>query len=260
MPRFAANLSMLWQEQDPYARFGLAAEAGFGRVEMLFPHQLETARVREALTDHGLEMVLFDPDPGAWDQGERGTLAIPGREQECRDAIGRAIELAAVLKTPRINCLAGIQPEGVSTERCLDTAVENLALAAPAIERAGLEVLVEPVNSLDTPGYIIDTIEKAASVVERVGHPAVRLQLDQYHVARAGGDPVAALHRHLDRIAHVQIADLPGRGQPGSGSWPIAAFLEELDDAGFQGTVGLEYKPQGTTEESLAWLPPEARR
>lgn len=259
MPRYAANLSMLWQELDPLERFERAAGAGFRLVEMLFPHQLDTDRVAEALDGHGLEMVLFDPHPGDWAAGERGLLSLPGREQECLETIHAAVELAGRLRVRRLNCLAGLVPEGASPEACLDVARENLSRAAPVVREAGLSLLVEPINTVDMPGYAVDTLEKGAALVESVGDPAVRLQLDQYHVAMAGGDAIDGLRRYFELVDHVQIADVPGRGQPGTGQQPIPAFLEELDEIGYRGVVGLEYRPQGTTEESLAWLPVPAR-
>ena len=259
MPRYAANLSMLWQERDPLERFDLAAGAGFRLVEMLFPHQLDTDRVAEALAGNGLEMVLFDPHPGDWAAGERGLLSLPGREQECLETIHAAVELAGRLRVPRLNCLAGLVPEGASPEACLDVARQNLCRAAPVVRDAGLSLLVEPINTVDMPGYAVDTLEKGAALVESVGDPAVRLQLDQYHVAMSGGDAIDGVRRYFEIVDHVQIADAPGRGQPGTGEQPIPAFLEELDRLGYQGVVGLEYRPQGTTEESLAWLPVPAR-
>ena len=259
MPRYAANLSMLWQEHDPLARFELAAGAGFRRVEMLFPHQLDTDRVAEALADNGLEMVLFDPHPGDWAAGERGLLSLPGREQECLETIHAAVELAGRLGVPMLNCLAGLVPEGVAPEDCLDVARDNLRRAAPIVRGAGVALLVEPINTVDMPGYAVDTLEKGAALVESVGDPSVRLQLDQYHVAMAGGDAIDGLRRYFGLVDHVQVADVPGRGQPGTGEQPIPTFLEELDHLDYRGVVGLEYKPRGTTEESLAWLPTAAR-
>lgn len=259
MPRYAANLSMLWPERDPLERFQLAAQSGFRRVEMLFPHQLDTGRVAEALAGNGLEMVVFDPHPGDWAAGERGLLSLPGREGECLETIHAAVELAGKLGAPRLNCLAGLVPEGASPDRCLDVARENLRRAAPVVREAGLTLLVEPINTVDMPGYAVDTLEKGAALVESVGDPVVRLQLDQYHVAMAGGDAIDGLRRYFALVDHVQVADVPGRGQPGTGEAPIPTFLEELDRLGYRGIVGLEYKPQGTTEESLAWLPISAR-
>ncbi len=259
-PRFAANLSMLWQEADPYDRFRLAAEAGFSRVEMLFPHQLDVDRVEALLREIGLEMVLFDPAPGDWAAGERGLLCLPGRADEFLVTVRDAIALAERLGTRKLNALAGILPAGVSREEGERTAVANLRAAAPLVETAGITLLVEAINSIDMPGYFADTIERAAGLVTAAESPGVRLQLDQYHVAMMGDDPIAALHRYHGLVRHVQIADLPGRHEPGTGSHPIRGFLDELGAIGYGGVVGLEYRPLGSTADSLAWLPPDARR
>ena len=255
MPRFAANLSMLWQELEPYDRFAAAAAAGFRRVEMLFPHQLDADRVEATLRDLELEMVLFDPAPGDWAAGERGLLCLPDRRAEFEATVGDAIGLALRLGTPRLNALAGILPPTVSRADGTATAVANLRAVAPLVEAAGLTLLVEAINSIDMPGYFADTIDRAAELVVAAGSPSVRLQLDQYHVAMAGDDPVAALHRYRDLVAHVQIADVPGRHEPGTGAQPIRAFLAELDAMAYDGVVGLEYRPLGTTDEGLGWLP-----
>jgi hydroxypyruvate isomerase len=260
LPRFAANLSMLWQEIDPYDRFRAAADAGFSRVEMLFPHQLDPVRLQGLLRDLGLEMVLFDPAPGNWAGGERGLLSVPGREDEFLATLRDAIALAGRLGTRQLNALAGILPPGASREEGERTAVANLRAAAPLIENAGLTLLVEAINSIDMPGYFADTIERAANLVTAADSPSVRLQLDQYHVAMMGDDPIAALHRYDGLVRHVQIADLPGRHEPGTGSHPIREFLDELGAIGYDGVVGLEYRPLGSTADSLSWLPPDARR
>jgi hydroxypyruvate isomerase len=254
MPTFAANLSMLWTELDPYERFGAAARHGFRHVEMLFPHELDADRLEETLRGQRLEMVLFDPAPGNWAGGERGLLCLPGREEEFIRTVHEAIALATRLGTRRLNALAGIVPAGTSSAAATRVAIANLRRAAPLIEQAGLTLLVEPINAIDMPGYIADTVQKAAELVEAAESSVVRLQLDQYHVAMAGGNAIDALHEYAHLIAHVQIADVPGRHQPGTGDQPIDAFLDELDRTGYTGYVGLEYRPLGTTEESLAWL------
>jgi hydroxypyruvate isomerase len=259
MPRFAANLSMLWQELDPYDRFRSAAEAGFSRVEMLFPHQLDPVRVEQLLHDLGLEMVLFDPAPGDWAGGERGLLCLPGREDEFLATVRDAIILAERLGTRRLNALAGILPPGASREEGERTAVANLRAAAPLVEAAGVTLLVEAINSIDMPGYVADTIDGAAALVSAADSPSVRLQLDQYHVAMMGDDPIAALRRYHELVRHVQIADLPGRHEPGTGSHPIREFLDELCAIGYDGVVGLEYRPLRSTTDSLSWLPRDAR-
>jgi hydroxypyruvate isomerase len=254
VPTFAANLTMLWTELQPYERFSAAARHGFRHVEMLFPHELDAARLERLLSELGLELVLFDSAPGDWAAGERGLLCLPGREEEFLQTVRDALVLAARLGTRRVNALAGIVPPGLDREAAERTAVANLRRAAPLAEQAGLELLVEPINATDMPGYLADTVERAVGLVEAAQSTAVRLQFDQYHVGMAGGDPVEALRQHFPLVAHVQIADVPGRHQPGTGTQPIGAFLAELDRLGYRGTVGIEYRPLGGTEESLGWL------
>jgi hydroxypyruvate isomerase len=259
VPRFAANLSMLWPELDVYDRFAAAARAGFGRVEILFVHELDRARVEGLLREHALELVLFDPAPGNWEAGERGLLSVPGREDEFLQTIRDAVQTATKFGTRRLNAIAGIPPEGVSREQALRTAVSNLRLAAPIAAQSGVMVLVENINTTDMPGYFADTPARAAEIVTAVDRPNVRLQLDQYHAGMVGGDARQALREHFALVEHVQIADVPGRHEPGTGQQPIPAFLEDLDALGYSGTVGLEYRPTGSTDAALAWLPRDRR-
>ena len=258
MPRFAANLTMLWPQLDVYDRFRAAAEAGFRRVEILFVHALDPARVEAALREHGLELVLFDPAPGDWERGERGLLSIPGREAEFLATVRDAVAAARRFGTRRLNALAGIA-KGVPREAAQRTAVANLRAAVPLVENIGATLLVEAINSIDMPGYFADTVDRAASLVEEAGSRSVRLQYDQYHAGMMGTDPLAALRKYAPLVAHVQIADVPGRNQPGTGAQPIGELLEELDRSGYGGNVGLEYKPKGSMDEALAWLPRERR-
>ena len=255
MPRFAANLTMLWPELDVYDRFRAAADAGFRRVEILFVHALDPARVERALKDCRLELVLFDPAPGDWAAGERGLLSVPGREPEFLATVRDAVASAQRFGTRLINALAGIPPPGVSRGDGERTAIANLRAAAPLVEAIGAKLLVEAINSVDMPGYFADTVERAAALVEGAGSPSVRLQLDQYHVGMAGADARAALRRYRSLVAHVQIADVPGRNQPGTGKQPIRELLADLDELGYAGSVGLEYRPRGSMDEALAWLP-----
>ena len=259
MPKYAANLTMLWPELDVYDRFGAAAQAGFRKVEILFVHALDRARIRRLLDEHRLELVLFDPYPGNWDAGERGLLCLPGRESEFLDSIRDALETARKLGTRRLNAIAGVVPSGVSRDEAERTAIENLKSAAPLADAAGALLLVENINTTDMPGYVADTPERAASLVRAANHPAVRLQLDQYHVGMMRGDARQALREYRNLIEHVQIADVPGRHEPGTGQQPIREFLADLDAVGYQGAVGLEYRPSGSTEAALDWLPADQR-
>lgn len=259
MPKFAANLTMLWPELDVYDRFAAAAQAGFKRAEILFVHALDQQRISQLLAEHGLELVLFDPNPGNWDAGERGLLCLPGREAEFAESIRAALETARKFGTRRLNAIAGVVPPGVSREDAERTAIQNLKAAAPLAEQAGVYLLVENINTTDMPGYVADTPERAAALVEAADHPSVRLQLDQYHVGMMGGDARAALRQYLPLIEHVQVADVPGRHEPGTGQQPIREFLSDLDALGYRGSVGLEYRPAGATEAALEWLPREQR-
>ena len=259
MPRFSANLTMLWSERPVIERFRAAAEAGFRRVEILFVHELDAAQVERTLRELGLELVLFDPRPGDWAKGERGLLSLPGRETEFLETVREAISAARRFGTRRLNALAGIPPAGVSRDEARRTAVANLRAAAPLVAKAGMTLLVEAINTVDMPGYFAATADMAADLVLAADSPNVRLQLDQYHVGMMGDDPRAVLRRYFPLVGHVQIADVPGRHQPGTGQQPIPAFLRDLDDLGYTGSVGLEYRPQGPTDESLTWLPHIAR-
>jgi hydroxypyruvate isomerase len=254
MPRFAANLTMLWQDLEPFQRFGAAAAAGFTNVEMLFPHELDADRLASTLDRLKLQMVMFDPAAGDWGKGERGLLALPGREDEFAETVRAAIALATRLGTSRLNGLVGVPPVGVSREEARDTALANLNRVEPLVREAGITLLVEAINNVDMPGYWANTVDAAADLVQTVDRPNVRLQLDQYHAAMAGEDAIDCLRRYFPLIAHVQIADVPGRHEPGTGTQPIEAFLRELDRLGYSGFVGLEYRPLVDTASSLDWM------
>jgi hydroxypyruvate isomerase len=254
VPRFAANLSMLWPDLEPFQRFDAAAAVGFAQVEMLFPHELDADRLAITLENLDLEMVDFDPYPGNWAGGERGLLALPGREQECFDGVRDAIAMATRIGTTRLNTLVGIPPAGVTSDQARETVIANLTRVAPLAQDAGVTLLVEAINNVDIPGYWAGTVAVAAGLVQAVNHKNVRLQLDQYHAAMAGEDAIECLRRYFPLVSHVQIADAPGRHEPGTGVQPIAAFLRELDRLGYDGFVGLEYRPLVDTASSLAWI------
>jgi hydroxypyruvate isomerase len=259
MPKFAANLSMLWPELDVYDRFPAAAEAGFSRVEILFVHMLDLNRIQQLLNDNHLELLLFDPAPGDWEAGERGLACNPGRESEFQRSIDEALETAGRLGVHRLNVLTGIPGPEVSPEAAHAKLVENFGWAAPRAESARVKLLVENINTTDFPGYYISSVERAARLVKDVDQSNARVQLDQYHVGMTGGDARAVLREYLELVEHVQIADVPGRHQPGTGQQPIRAFLADLDALGYTGAVGLEYRPDGPTPGALEWLPKSQR-
>ena len=245
---------MLWAQLDPFDRFRAAADAGFHHVEMLFPHELDAKRLERTLSLLGLEMVLFDPAAGDWKGGERGLMCLPDREDEFLESVRSALVLAQRLGTRNINILAGIPDASTPDEVTQRTLLRNLRQSAELAAERRVEVLVENINQVDVPGYWINTVDKAVSVIKSAGHTNIGLQLDQYHASMSGEDPVEALRKNFGLIAHVQIADAPGRHEPGTGSAPIQHFLAELDEAAYGGFVGLEYRPAGSTDEGLGGI------
>ncbi len=253
MPRFAANLTMLFTEHPFLERFAAAAQSGFGHVEFLFPYEHAAEDVHVALGDAGLGQVLFNLPAGDWGAGDRGIAADPGRVEEFRAGVDRALEYAAALDCPRLNCLAGLRLDGTAHAAQWDALVANVGYAAARLAEHGRTLLVEPVNDKDVAGFFLPTTTDALRLLDEVGDPRVRLQFDVYHVQRMEGDVTPRLRTLLDRIDHVQIADNPGRHQPGTGELNFAFLFEELDRLGYAGHVGLEYVPEPDTLSSLAW-------
>jgi hydroxypyruvate isomerase len=221
---------------------------------MLFPHELDATKLERTLSLLGLEMVLFDPAAGDWKGGERGLMCLPDREDEFLESVRSALVLARRLGTRNINILAGIPDASTRDEVTQETLLRNLRQSAELAAERGVAVLVENINQVDVPGYSINTVDKAVSIIKAAGHSNIGLQLDQYHASMSGEDPVEALRENFGLIAHVQIADTPGRHEPGTGSAPIQRFLAELDEAAYAGFVGLEYRPLGSTDEGLGWI------
>jgi hydroxypyruvate isomerase len=259
MVRFAANLTMLFNEVPFLERFGRAAAAGFRAVEFLFLHTVDADAVERELRAHGLELVLFDPEAGDFAGGDRGYLCDPKRRDHLQRTIDDAIASARRLGCRRLNVLCGNRVEGVSDADMRRTVVENLREAAPRARAAGITLLVEALNTWESPRYFLDRLRPGLEIVEAVGEPNVRFQFDCYHLQRMEGQLIDGLTRNLDRIGHVQIADVPGRHEPGTGEIHYPNVLAALDRAGYDGWVGLEYRPSGATEDSLGWLPRAAR-
>lgn len=254
MPKFAANLSMLFTEVDFLDRFQAAAEAGFKGVEYLFPYDFEAAEIKRRLDDNGLTQVLFNLPAGDWAAGERGIACHPDRIAEFREGVERAIAYARVLGNTQVNCLAGIQPEGVSDAEARQTLVENLRYAADKLEAAGILLVAEPINTRDIPDFFLNRTEQALQIFDEVGSDNLKLQYDIYHMQIMEGDLAPTIETHFDRIAHVQIADNPGRHEPGTGEINYPFLFAHLDRLGYQGWIGAEYKPAGRTQEGLGWL------
>ena len=254
MPRFCANLSMMYGEHDFLDRFKAAAEDGFKGVEYLFPYAHAKGDVASALEASGLEQVLFNMPPGNWDAGERGIASLPDRTDEFEAGIGQALDYAKALKSPMLHCMAGIKPDGVDVSEAHSTFVQNLRIAAPKLNEAGIKLLIEPINHFDIPGYFLNTQAQGLAVIEEVGADNVWLQYDIYHQQRTGGELVKTFTKYKDRIAHVQLADNPGRNEPGTGEINYPFLFETLDRENYDGWIGCEYKPKGDTREGLGWF------
>lgn len=254
MPRFAANLSLLFTEVPLIERFGRAARAGFTAVELQFPYSLPAAVIAAELRAHRLELVLHNLPAGDSDAGERGIAVDPSRTAEFREGVALAVDYALALGAPRLNCLAGIAPPGVDDATLRRTLVANLRHAARELRGAGLTLLVEPLNRRDVPGYWLDRSALALDVLDEVGEPNALLQFDCYHAQRSEGELAGTIQRHLARIGHVQVADNPGRHEPGSGEINYAFVFDWLDRIGYRGYVGCEYIPAAGTEQGLGWM------
>jgi hydroxypyruvate isomerase len=254
MPQFAANLSMLFTELPFMDRFAAARAAGFDAVEYLFPYAHAKEDLAAALQANGLKQVLHNLPAGDWEAGERGIACHPDRVGEFRQGVARAIEFAQALQCPQVNCLAGKLPAGVAHEHALATFVGNLGFAAAALKAAGIRLLIEPINSYDIPGFFLTRTDQALAILDEVGSDNLFVQYDIYHAQRMEGELGATLRNHLDRIGHIQLADNPGRNEPGTGEINYAWLFRHIDALGYRGWIGCEYKPKTTTSEGLGWI------
>jgi hydroxypyruvate isomerase len=254
MPKFAANLTMLFTEMPFLDRFAAAAAAGFTAVEFLFPYEYEPQQIATLLEGHGLSLVLHNLPAGNWAAGERGIACHPDRVAEFRAGVARAIAYAIPLGCPRLNCLAGILPAGVAPAEARSTLVDNLRFAAAALREAGIALVLEPVNTRDVPGFFVPTTRAALSIIDEAGEDNLKLQYDIYHAQVMEGDIARSIETNLDRIGHMQLADNPGRHEPGTGELNYPYLFARIDDLGYRGWIGCEYKPRTTTIAGLAWL------
>ena len=254
MPRFAANLTMLFTEHPFLDRFEPAARAGFEAVEFLFPYPYAIADLQDRLSANKLKVVLHNLPAGDWDAGDRGIACLPGRVDEFRAGVARAIEYATALGSPQLNCLAGKAAPGVADDVLRTTFVANLRFAAAELKRAGIKLLIEPINTYDIPGFYLNRSAQALAIIDEVGSDNLFLQYDIYHAQRMEGELIATMQKHLARIAHIQLADNPGRNEPGTGEISYDHVFAALDRMGYGGWVGCEYKPATTTEAGLGWL------
>ncbi len=266
MPRFAANLSMLYNEHAFLDRFAAAAADGFMAVEYLFPYAFAAKDLQQRLQDHSLQQVLFNAPPGDWDAGERGLACLPGREAEFRAGIQQALEYAQPLACPRIHVMAGIAPVGAEHATLLATYRANLAWAAEQARSADCKVLIEPINTRDMPGYFLSLQSAAHALVQDIGAPNLQVQFDLYHCQIMEGDLASKLRQYLPtgRVGHIQIAGVPQRHEPSVGEVNYAYLFEVMDEVsaqcGWDGWVGCEYRPAlgavaGATRAGLAWRP-----
>ena len=254
MPKFAANLTMLFTEVSFLERFALARKAGFTHVEYLLPYAFKAEDLKAELVKHGLQQVLFNLPAGDWAAGDRGIGAAPGREAEFRAGVSKAIEYAKALGVSRLNCLAGKRVAGRSDEEHWQTLAQNVRFAATELAPHGIELLVEPINHYDIPTFVLNRTEQALKLLDEVAQPNVRVQYDIYHAQREEGELAATITKHLARIGHIQIADNPGRHQPGTGEINFPFLFRRLDELNYPGYIGLEYVPKPDSASSFGWL------
>jgi len=266
MPRFAANLSMLYNEHAFLDRFAAAAADGFSAVEYLFPYAFTPADLAARLADHGLTQVLFNGPPGDWERGERGTACQPGREDEFKRGIDAALRYAAALQCPRVHVMAGLAPAGVERAVLQATYLTNLAWAAAQAAPHGIEVLIEPINTRDIPGFFLNRQDQAHAVLAAVGAPNLKVQMDLYHCQIVEGDLARKLERYLPTgaVGHLQIAGVPERHEPDRGEIHHPYLFDLIDRLGYTGWIGAEYRPHlstpGGTSAGLGWLNPYRTR
>jgi hydroxypyruvate isomerase len=254
MPNFSANLSMLFTEVPFLERFDAAAKAGFEGVEFMFPYAFDLDQIADRLKSNRLKMVLFNLPAGDWEGGDRGIAANPDRVGEFRDGVGKAIEAGKKLGVRQVNCLGGLAPEGVPDDRIYRTFVDNLKFAAGELKKVGIRLLVEPVNNLDVPGAYLVHTQKAIDMIRETGSDNVFLQHDIYHMQRMEGELANTIRANIAMIRHMQLADNPGRNEPGTGEINYRYLFRLIDSLGYDGWIGCEYRPKSTTLEGLGWM------
>jgi hydroxypyruvate isomerase len=256
MPKFAANISMMFNEIPFLDRLAAARAAGFDAVEFLFPYEFPATEIATRLKDQGLANVLFNAPPGDWNQGERGTACLPDRRAEFREGIKRALDYSAALGCPRLHVMAGLTPAGIPRDTLLATYAANLDWAAEECMKAGVKPIIEPINHRDIPGFFLNRTSEAVCVINAIGPERLGLQFDLYHCQITEGDVSRRAAELLPYIAHMQVADTPGRNEPGTGevNWPFV--FDAIDASGYRGWIGCEYRPKGDTLAGLGWFAP----
>lgn len=254
MPKFNANLTMMFQEFDFFERFEAAAKAGFSAVEVLFPYEYAVEDICNSLSLHQLEMKLINMPPGDWEKDERGIAALPDRREEFMQSVDKALFYAQALDCPLIHCMSGIVPKGVSRDECTQVYIENLKYLGQKAAPLGIEIMVEAINQVDIPDFLVNSQEQSMGIVQQVGLDNVKMQFDIYHCQMAQGSVTTRLDKFLPYIGHVQIADVPGRHEPGTGEINYPFLFKHLDEIGYKGWVGCEYRPKNGTLEGLTWF------
>lgn len=253
MPKFCANLSMLYNEVDFLDRFDAAAKAGFKGVEYLFPYDFSKEQIVDKLEANSLTQVLHNLPAGDWAGGERGIAVLSDRVEEFQEGVAKAIDYATALGCKQVNCLAGITPPGVDADKVHDTFVANIKFAADKLKDAGIKLLVEAINTRDIPGFYVSGTQQTLDLIKASGSDNIFVQYDIYHMQIMEGDLAPTMEKHLAQIPHIQLADNPGRHEPGTGEINYPFLFEFLDKIGYDGWIGCEYKPKAGTDEGLGW-------
>jgi hydroxypyruvate isomerase len=254
MPKFAANLSLMFPQLDFLDRFAAAQACGFDAVEFLFPYAYPSEVLATRLDEHALTLVLHNLPPGNWDKGDRGMACDPARREEFRDGVALAARYATALAVKRLHCLAGRLPPHVTPQAARACYIDNLRYAARVLAQEGIDLLIEPINTVDMPGYFLTGSDQAASIIKECGEPNLFMQFDMYHMQRMGEDVAAGIAKHLPLIRHMQLADVPGRHEPGTGEMEYPALFQLIDKLGYDGWIGCEYHPLGDARAGLNWL------
>jgi hydroxypyruvate isomerase len=256
MPKLNANLSMMFNEYEFIDRFSAAARAGFKGVEFLFPYAFEKRQLADALAKNKLQMVLFNMPPGDFEGGDRGLACDPARAGEFQEGVGKALDYALALGCKQLHLMAGLKPRGVSEEKMRETYLASLRFAATELAKHGITLLIEAINTRDIPGFYLNTSRQAFDIMHYAGVPNLKFQYDIYHMQIMEGDLAPTIERNLDKIGHMQLADTPGRHEPGTGEINYPFLLQHIDKVGYQGWIGCEYRPAGKTEAGMGWAKP----
>lgn len=254
MNKFAVNLSTIFTQVPFIDRFKKASEQQFSYVECQFPYELTVDQIKQQLRENNLSMVLLNLPPGNWANGDRGLAIDPFRTEEFKNSVDVGIEYASALNIPNIHCMAGVCSDNIPSHKVKEVYIKNITYAAKKLATHELTLLIEPINQKDIPNYYLSSIKEAAEILQEVNLPNVKLQFDFYHMQKIQGDLISTFENYFDQIGHVQIADVPGRHQPGTGEINYKNVLSFLDKVGYNGYIGLEYTPLGKSEDSFKWI------